>query len=46
MSRRFEELDWQDTDMGEISLRRRLEPTTRRDVYEVLRKVRGVITIL
>jgi len=35
MSRRFEELDWQDTDMGEISLRRRLEPTTQVDVYEV-----------
>ena len=26
MSRRFEELDWQQTPMGEISLRRRLEP--------------------
>ena len=35
MSRRFEELDWQDTPMGEISLRRRLEPTTQVDVYEV-----------
>ncbi|MEO7422483.1 MAG: spermidine synthase [Ornithinibacter sp.] len=35
MSRRFEELDWQDTDMGEISLRRRLEPTLRVDVFEV-----------
>ncbi len=35
MSRRFEELDWQDTDMGEISLRRRLEPTMQVDVYEV-----------
>ena len=29
MSRRFEELDWQATDLGEISLRRRLEPICR-----------------
>ena len=35
MSRRFEELDWQDTAMGEISLRRRLEPTLQVDVFEV-----------
>ena len=35
MSRRFEELDWQSTDMGEISLRRRLEPVLKVDVYEV-----------
>jgi hypothetical protein len=35
MSRRFEELDWQDTPMGEISLRRRLEPSLQVDVYEV-----------
>ena len=35
MSRRFEELDWQATDLGEISLRRRLEPTMQVDVYEV-----------
>ena len=33
--RRFEELDWQDTAMGEISLRRRVEPTLGMDVYEV-----------
>jgi spermidine synthase len=32
---RFEELDWAETPMGEISLRRRTEPSTRRDVYEV-----------
>ena len=32
---RFEELDWQDTPMGEISLRRRVEPTLGVDVYEV-----------
>ena len=35
MSRRFEELDWQNTEMGEISLRRRLERTLEVDVYEV-----------
>lgn len=35
MSRRFEELDWQHTEMGEISLRRRLERTLQVDVYEV-----------
>ena len=35
MSRRFEELDWQSTPMGEISLRRRLERTLQVDVYEV-----------
>ena len=35
MSRRFEELDWQQTPMGEISLRRRLEPQLKVDVFEV-----------
>lgn len=35
MSRRFEELDWQDTPIGEISLRRRVEPALGVDVYEV-----------
>jgi spermidine synthase len=35
MSRRFEELDWRETPIGEISLRRRLEPTLQVDVYEV-----------
>jgi spermidine synthase len=35
MGLRFEELDWQDTPMGEISLRRRVEPTLGIDVYEV-----------
>ena len=35
MSRRFEELDWQNTELGEIILRRRLEPTLQVDVYEV-----------
>ena len=33
--RRFEELDRRPTPMGEISLRRRLEPTLHVDVYEV-----------
>jgi spermidine synthase len=33
---RFEELDWQATPFGEISLRRRREPTTGTDVHEVL----------
>jgi spermidine synthase len=35
MSRAFEEIDRQRTPMGEISLRRRLEPTLQLDVYEV-----------
>ncbi|MEV0251623.1 spermidine synthase [Nocardia sp. NPDC050712] len=35
MSTRFEELGWQQTPMGEISLRRRFEPTARTDIYEV-----------
>lgn len=35
MSARFEEIDWQQTPMGEISLRRRREPTLQVDVYEV-----------
>jgi len=30
----FEELDWQPTPLGEISLRRRIEPTLQVDVYE------------
>jgi spermidine synthase len=32
---RFEELDWSETRMGVISLRRRLEPSLEVDVYEV-----------
>ena len=32
---RFEELDWSETPMGVISLRRRVEPTLKVDVYEV-----------
>ncbi|MCX2729806.1 spermidine synthase [Saccharopolyspora sp. NFXS83] len=35
MGRRFEELDWQDTPIGEVSLRRRLDPALGVDVYEV-----------
>lgn len=35
MSARFEELDWQRTPMGEISLRRRHDPVVDLDVYEV-----------
>jgi hypothetical protein len=35
MSVRFEELAWQQTPMGEISLRRRLDPALNRQVYEV-----------
>lgn len=32
---RIEELDWRETPMGEISLRRRVEPSLHVDVYEV-----------
>ena len=35
MNSRFAELDWAPTHLGEISLRRRLEPTTKTEVYEV-----------
>ncbi|MGI5211411.1 spermidine synthase [Plantactinospora sp. CA-290183] len=35
MSARFEELDWRETPMGAISLRRRLDPSLKVDVYEV-----------
>lgn len=35
MIARFEELDWQPTRMGELTLRRRTEPTTGELVYEV-----------
>jgi len=36
MSRNFEELDRRATPMGQISLRRRLEPTLQVDVYEAM----------
>lgn len=32
---RFEELDWQETAMGELTLRRRTEPTLGVDIFEV-----------
>lgn len=35
MSRLFEELDWQQTDLGEFTLRRRHDPIADTDVYEV-----------
>ncbi|WP_326724552.1 MULTISPECIES: spermidine synthase [unclassified Streptomyces] len=35
MSARFEEIDWRPTAMGEISLRRRRDPASGTDVYEV-----------
>ncbi|MET7423452.1 spermidine synthase [Dactylosporangium sp. NPDC005555] len=35
MTRRFEELDWQQTPIGEVSLRRRLDPTLDVEVHEV-----------
>ena len=35
MGARFEELDWSETRMGVISLRRRIEPSLKVDVYEV-----------
>ncbi len=35
MALRFEELDWQATPMGDLFLRRRVEPTLGVDVYEV-----------
>ncbi len=35
MSAKFEELDWSPTPIGEVSLRRRLDPVTREDVFEV-----------
>ena len=34
MTARFEELDWRPTPLGEISLRRRRDPTLKVDVYE------------
>lgn len=35
MNARFEEIDWRPTAMGEISLRRRRDPVSGEDVYEV-----------
>lgn len=36
MSARFAELDWQQTPMGELTLRRRLDPVLGFDVFEVI----------
>ncbi len=35
LSTRFEELDWRETPLGALSLRRRLDPLLKVDVYEV-----------
>lgn len=35
MTRRFEELAWADTDIGTVTLRRRWEPVTQQQIYEV-----------
>ncbi|PXY19276.1 spermidine synthase [Prauserella muralis] len=35
MAARFQELDWRSTPMGELSLRRRRDPTVDKDVYEI-----------
>lgn len=35
MSARFEELDWQQTPMGDLTLRRRTEPTLGTQIFEV-----------
>ncbi len=35
MNARFEELDWRQTRLGDISLRRRWDPTYKEEVYEV-----------
>ena len=36
MSARFAELDWQQTPMGELTLRRRHDPVLEKDVFEVI----------
>ena len=35
MSARFEELDWQSTPMGELTLRRRVDPSLELEIFEV-----------
>jgi len=35
VSARFEELDWQSTPMGELTLRRRVDPSLELEIYEV-----------
>lgn len=46
MSRRFEEIDRQPTPIGEISLRRRLEPVLQVDVFEVKIGEEGLMSTL
>ena len=46
MSRRFEELDRQATPIGEISLRRRLEPSLQINVFEVMIGEDGLMSSL
>ncbi|WP_308211293.1 MULTISPECIES: spermidine synthase [unclassified Microbacterium] len=36
MNARFEELDWQRTPLGEVTLRRRFDPVLNEDVYEAI----------
>ena len=35
MSAKFEELGWSDTPIGEVALRRRIDPVTKLDIFEV-----------
>jgi hypothetical protein len=46
MSRAFEELARADTPLGEIVLRRRLEPISRRDIFEVILADDGLMSSL
>lgn len=46
MSRAFEELARTDTPLGEIVLRRRLEPVSRRDIHEVILAGDGLMSSL
>ena len=46
MSRSFEELARTDTALGEIVLRRRLEPVSRRDIFEVILAGDGLMSSL
>ena len=46
MSRSFEELARNDTPLGEIVLRRRLEPITQRDIFEVMLAGDGLMSSL
>ena len=46
MSRTFEELARTDTPLGEIVLRRRLEPISQRDIFEVILAGDGLMSSL